>query len=54
MPSWVKYTVFAMFGFFSSFGAVSLYGATTKAAYPKIEKLYLWRLFKLNDPTLYH
>ena len=41
IPSWIKYTVFGLFGFYSSFGLVSLYGVSTGAPYPKVERMYL-------------
>jgi len=40
-PSWLKYTVYGLFAFFSSFGFVSLYGVLKKEPYEKTEKRYL-------------
>ncbi len=43
-PNWIKYTIYALFTFFSSFGVISLYGVTTndpKSSYPNTERLYL-------------
>jgi len=41
IPSWLKYTVYGLFAFFSSFGFISLYGVATKQPYEKTEKMYL-------------
>lgn len=45
LPSWLNYTVYGLFAFFSSFGFISLYGVATKQPYEKTEKTYL--LFSL-------
>jgi hypothetical protein len=45
IPEWIKYMIWILFLFFSSFGFISLYGAYSKSPYEKIEKLYL--LFSL-------
>jgi hypothetical protein len=41
IPSWIKYMVFTMFFFYSSFGFLSLYSAYTKKTYAFIEKGYI-------------
>jgi len=41
IPDWIKYMIWILFIFFSSFGFISLYGAYSQAPYEKIEKLYL-------------
>jgi hypothetical protein len=41
VPSWLNYTVYGLFTFFSSFGVVSLYGVLKKEPYEKTEKRYL-------------
>ena len=45
IPNWIKYMVWVLFLFFSSFGFISLYGAYSGIAYEKVEALYL--LFSL-------
>jgi hypothetical protein len=41
IPSWLNYTIYGLFAFFSSFGFISLYGVVTKQPYEKTEKMYL-------------
>ena len=41
IPEWIKYMVWVLFLFFSSFGFISLYGAYSGIAYEKVEQLYL-------------
>jgi hypothetical protein len=41
IPDWIKYMVWVLFLFFSSFGFISLYGAYSGIRYESIEKLYL-------------
>ena len=41
IPSWVKYTIYGLFGFFSVFGAISFMGVYKKQPYEKVEKNYL-------------
>jgi hypothetical protein len=45
IPDWIKYMVWVLFIFFSSFGFISIYGAYSGIAYEKVEGLYL--LFSL-------
>lgn len=45
IPDWIKYMVWILFLFFSSFGFISLYGAYSGMPYENIERLYL--LFSL-------
>ena len=45
IPDWIKYMVWILFLFFSSFGFISLYGAYSGVAYENVERLYL--LFSL-------
>lgn len=45
IPEWIKYMVWVLFIFFSSFGFISLYGAYSGIEYEKVEGLYL--LFSL-------
>jgi hypothetical protein len=44
-PKWIKYMIWILFLFFSSFGFISLYGAYSQAPYERIERMYL--LFSL-------
>ena len=45
IPEWIKYMVWVLFIFFSSFGFISLYGAYSGTQYENVESLYL--LFSL-------
>jgi hypothetical protein len=45
IPDWIKYMIWILFLFFSSFGFISLYGAYSNSPYESVEKLYL--LFSL-------
>jgi hypothetical protein len=45
IPDWIKYMIWVLFLFFSSFGFISLYGAYSQSPYESVEKLYL--LFSL-------
>jgi hypothetical protein len=45
IPEWIKYMVWILFLFFSSFGFISLYGAYSGIPYEQVEGLYL--LFSL-------
>jgi hypothetical protein len=45
IPDWIKYMVWILFLFFSSFGFISLYGAYSGMEYEGVERLYL--LFSL-------
>jgi hypothetical protein len=41
IPDWIRYMVWILFLFFSSFGFISLYGAYSGIPYEQVERLYL-------------
>lgn len=41
VPKWLYFMIFILFGFFSSFGFISLWGAYSKTQYENVEKMYL-------------
>jgi len=41
IPSWIKYTIYILFLFFSCFGFISLIGAYNNITYDSIEKAYI-------------